>query len=187
MPMHYRCATSGQLHDGLPDIGSAYPFIYLEIPENERQRRAQLTDDTCVIDDHDFLIRGVLEIPIHDRAERFGIGVWVSQKRENFLAYVNDPDSTEIGPFFGWLCTRIEYYSAETLALKAMAHFPGHGLRPFIELAPTDHPLAVDQREGITLDKAWEIAHWYAPSPISQPKKPWWKVWRWGSNASPTT
>src|SRR5262249_46724088 len=99
--------------------------------------------------------------PIRDHSERFGFGAWVSQKRENFLAYESEPESTEIGPFFGWLCTRIAYYPVETLALKVMANFRGHGLRPFIELEPTDHPLAVDQRDGITLEKAWEIAHWY--------------------------
>jgi hypothetical protein len=161
MPMQYLCATCGQIHDRLPDIGSDYPSIYLQIPEGERKRRAQLTTDTCVIDDTDFLIRGVIEVPIRDHAERFGFGVWVSQKRESFLTYQNEPDSTAIGPFFGWLCTRIAYYPVETLTLKAMAHFRGHGLRPLIELEPTDHPLAIDQREGITLDTAWKIAHWY--------------------------
>ena len=40
-------------------------------------------------------------------------------------------------------------------------HFRGDGLRPAIELEPTDHPLAVDQRDGISLDRAWEIVHRY--------------------------
>ena len=34
-------------------------------------------------------------------------------------------------------------------------------LRPAIRVEPTDHPLAVDQRNGITLDKAWDIVHRY--------------------------
>jgi hypothetical protein len=42
-----------------------------------------------------------------------------------------------------------------------MAHFRSGGLRPQIELEPTDHPFAIDQRNGITLEKAWEIAHFY--------------------------
>ncbi|WP_308294565.1 hypothetical protein [Streptomyces sp. RKAG290] len=32
------------------------------------------------------------------------------------------------------------------------------GRRPLIELEPTDHPLAVEQRNGITLDRVREIA-----------------------------
>jgi hypothetical protein len=69
--------------------------------------------------------------------------------------------AAEIGPFFGWLCTRIGYYPEETLLLTSRAHFRGGNLRPTIEREPTDHPLAVDRREGITLAKAWEIVHDY--------------------------
>ena len=63
--------------------------------------------------------------------------------------------------FFGWLCTSISYYQDETLSLKTMAHFRGAGLRPRIDLEPSDHPLAVHQQEGITLAKAWEIVHFF--------------------------
>lgn len=87
--------------------------------------------------------------------------MWVSQKRENFYNYLDNFDSANIGPFFGWLCNRISYYKQDTLLMKTMAHFRGDGLRPFIELEETDHPLAIDQRDGITLAKAWEIVHFY--------------------------
>jgi hypothetical protein len=71
------------------------------------------------------------------------------------------PGSADIGPFFGWLCTRIAFYQQDTLLLKTFAHFRGGGLRPFIELEPTDHPLAVDQKNGIPLEKAWQIVHFF--------------------------
>ncbi|TCI65203.1 hypothetical protein EVJ21_00995 [Exiguobacterium sp. SH0S2] len=31
-------------------------------------------------------------------------------------------------------------------------------MRPFIELEPTDHPLAAEQREGITRERIEELA-----------------------------
>lgn len=161
MPEPYRCATCGQMHDDLPDIGSAEPWHYLTVPVEERKQRTHLTTDTCIVDNEDYFIRGVIEIPVHDYSEKFGFGVWVSQKKENFEAYQRDPDTSAIGPFFGWLCTRINFYPVDTIALKARVHFRDRGLRPNIELEPTDHPLAIDQREGITLDRAWEIVHWY--------------------------
>ena len=161
MPKRYRCDTCGQLHDDLPDIGSAEPWHYLTVPEEERELRTQLTADTCIIVHEDYFIRGVIEIPVHDYPEKFGFGVWVSQKKENFEAYRREPDSSAIGPFFGWLCTRISFYPVDTLALKTKVYFRDRGLRPYIELEPTHHPLAVDQREGITLDRAWEIVHCY--------------------------
>ena len=138
-----------------------YPDQYWDVPEEERGRRVVITSDTCIIDDEDFFIRGVIEIPVHDYPETFGFGVWVSQKRENFDTYMENFDSSEIGPFFGWLCNSIGYYEEETLLLKTMAHFRGEGLRPSIEVEPTEHPLAVDQHEGISLEKAWAIVHFY--------------------------
>jgi hypothetical protein len=131
------------------------------VPESERAERVDLTSDTCIIDDENFFIRGVIEIPIRGSSESFGFNVWVSQKRENFITYVRNFESSEIGPFFGWLSNSLSCYSPSTLSLKTMAHFRGGGLRPAIELEPTDHPLAVDQREGITLERAWELVHRY--------------------------
>src|SRR5712692_4831685 len=159
--MPYRCTVCGELHDDLPDIGANKPDQWWDVAEEERDRRIKITSGTCIIDDEDYFIRGVIEIPVHDHPERFGFGVWVSQKRENFFTYLESPDSAQIGPFFGWLCTRIAYYPEDTRLLKTRAHFRGDGLRPMIELQPTDHALAVDQRDGITLAKTWEIVHYY--------------------------
>jgi hypothetical protein len=42
--------------------------------------------------------------------------------------------------------------------LKTNIHTNPVGVRPFVELEPTDHPLAVEQRNGITLARVQEIA-----------------------------
>jgi hypothetical protein len=39
-----------------------------------------------------------------------------------------------------------------------MVHTQPIGSRPLIELEPTDHPLAIEQRQGITLARVQEIA-----------------------------
>ena len=159
--MSFRCTTCGEEHDELPDIGAAKPDQLLGVPEDEYGDHIRLTGDTCVSGD-DYFIRGVLYVPVHNQEEPFGFGVWVSQKKENFETYLANFDTPEIGPFFGWLCTNIGYYPARSLGLKTMAYFRGNGQRPTIELHPSDHhQLAIDQREGITLAKAWEIVHSY--------------------------
>jgi hypothetical protein len=149
------------IHDGLPDIGFDRPIQYWDIPEDERNTRIFLTDDYCIIDDEHFFIRGVIEIPVAGYPQTFGIGVWVSQKKENFQTYINDLDANNIGPFFGWLSTKITFYREDTLYLKTRAHFRSGGLRPFIEVEATDHPLSVDQRNGISIDRAFMIIHYY--------------------------
>ncbi len=45
-----------------------------------------------------------------------------------------------------------------TLNLKTHVHSRPVGERPYVELEPTDHPLAVEQRTGITVDRVREIA-----------------------------
>lgn len=135
------------------------PIYAYQVPEAERPNRVRLSSDLCVIDEDAYFIRGLIEIPIRNHQESLGIGAWVSQKEENFRAYEENFDSPEIGPFFGWLSSDFVYGGARTLNLKTMVRFQRGNLRPNIELEPTDHPLAVAQRDGITLDEAWSFIH----------------------------
>ena len=163
--MGYRCSSCGESHEGLPGTMQVeMPDYALGVPEAEREERVQLTSDTCIVDNEHFFVRGVIEIPVLGYPHSFGLGVWVPQKRENFPTYMENFDSAEIGPFFGWLSNEIAFYREGTLHLKTMAHFSGRGLRPTIELEETDNPLSLDQHLGITLDKAWEIVHFHMDS-----------------------
>ncbi len=162
--MTFRCATCSEEHDGLPDLGLEAPDPYLEVPEEERAARTVLTADRCTVrgdDGEHFFIRGVIVIPVLGEAEPFGIGAWVSQSPANFERYARD---AEMEPTFGWLVSRLPHYEETTFLLKTRVHFRAGGLRPTIELEPTDHPLAIEQRTGITLARAWDIVHRYMPS-----------------------
>jgi hypothetical protein len=61
-------------------------------------------------------------------------------------------------PYFGWLSTPVPGYP-DTVNLKTRAH-SSLGNRPFIELESTNHPLAVEQRDGITMQRVFEIAEY---------------------------
>ncbi|MFD4373901.1 DUF2199 domain-containing protein, partial [Streptomyces sp. NPDC058527] len=61
-------------------------------------------------------------------------------------------------PYFGWLTTDLPIYAPTTLNLKTHVHTRPVGERPYVELEATDHPLAVEQRTGITPDRVREIA-----------------------------
>lgn len=140
-------------------MGFRWPDPYFGVPDSERDTRIKATIDTCVVDEVDSFIRGVIMIPIKGRNDSFGLGVWVSQKRDNFETYLDNLDTPGIGPFFGWLCNRVSFYQPDTWALATRAHFQGNGLRPLIEPKPSDHPLYKDFSEGISLDRAWSIVH----------------------------
>jgi hypothetical protein len=157
--MSYVCSYCGQTHEDLPDLAFDRPVYAQNVPEEERTDRVQFDDDLCVVDGTYYFIRGVIAIPILDQSATFGIGAWVSQKPENFHSYVEQFDSAEIGPFFGRLSNEFMFGGEPTLNLKTMVHFQGKGLRPKIELEPTDHPLAMAQQNGLSLDEAWAFLH----------------------------
>ncbi|HXN55442.1 MAG TPA: DUF2199 domain-containing protein [Myxococcales bacterium] len=66
------------------------------------------------------------------------------------------------GPYFGWFMNYLPGYPS-TLWLKTRAHLRPAPLRPVLELEPTDHPLALEQRNGISIDRFREIALTHVP------------------------
>jgi hypothetical protein len=122
---------------------------------------SMLSSDQCVIKGRHFFIRGLIEIPVIGSQDVFSWGVWVSLSRDNFaraLEVWNTEGREAEKPYFGWLSTELALYSPGTTNLKTNAHTRPVGKRPFIELEPTNHPLAVEQRTGITQDRVREIA-----------------------------
>jgi hypothetical protein len=61
-----------------------------------------------------------------------------------------------LGRIFGWLCSLIPEYP-DTMHLKTHVHQRAVGTRPTVELEATNHPLAIDQREGIEPERLQEI------------------------------
>ena len=157
----WRCGICGDWHDAPPmGYGAAEPEIAGEIPEDAKPERVVNDGETCVVDDRAFFIKGSIEIPVQGAADPFVWTVWVSLSEENFvraldlwqnLARVEEP------PYFGWLATRLPVYP-ETMSLKTHVHTREIGKRPRVEIEPTEHPLSVEQRDGITRARVREIA-----------------------------
>jgi hypothetical protein len=157
----WRCRCCGEVHDELPmHYGASAPALWFGIPEAEREARALLSPDTCLIDgEHGFVI-GNLEIPVLDGDHLFSWGVWVSLSLPNFkraFELWEQVGRESEPPYFGWMSTSLPGYP-ETLNLKSHVHTRAVGRRPLVELEPTDHPLAVEQRHGITVARVQEIA-----------------------------
>jgi hypothetical protein len=147
------------MHDTVPTLVADRPAQYWDVPLDKREEDVFLTSDSCVIADKFFFIRGCLEVPIIGTSEIFSWGVWVSLKEENFFTWQENykvAQRSHIGPFFGWLSTCVPGYP-ETVNLKTMAHLRDNGIRPYIELEKTEHPLALEQCDGITSDRVQEI------------------------------
>jgi hypothetical protein len=157
----FTCHTCGKYHAELPlHYGAPAPASWFAVPEAERAQRCTLTADQCVIDGRYFFVLGNLELPIRGAQESFSYGVWVSLSAPNFQRTCElweQPGRESEPPYFGWLNTSLPGYP-ETVHLKTLVHTRPVGVRPLIELEPTAHPLAVEQREGITLERVRQIA-----------------------------
>lgn len=156
----YTCSCCGEYHAELP---MGYSATAPDVWDASFEGRADslLSSDQCVIKAQHYFIKGLIEIPVIGSDEVFSWGVWVSLSRDNFSRAAdmwNTPGREDEKPYFGWLTTELPIYSPGTTNLKTNAHTRPVGQRPFIELEPTDHPLAVEQRTGISLDRVREIA-----------------------------
>lgn len=159
----FKCTCCNEWHEGMPTYAADAPLFLYGIPEEERKHRCVLQSDTCVVDDRLYFVRGCIEIPVDGANEPFVWGVWVSlsaQSFEDFVACLDTRKRAHIGPFFGWLSAELPLYPS-TENLKTPVHLRDDGIRPHIELEPTDHPLAVEQRNGITVDRVAEIYAYY--------------------------
>jgi hypothetical protein len=158
----FECATCGRRHVGMPSFGWDWPAQYLLVPEAERASRVELGDDHCVIDGRWFFARGCLEVPVVGHREPLSWGAWVSLSRESFERYADlhdDPRREPGARFVGWLCSAIPGYpDPGDEPLRVALHVRPWPTLPYLELEPTDYPLAVEQREGITPERVRAIA-----------------------------
>ena len=157
----WKCNQCGEVHDS---IANSFAFDEPIYWGNRRRwpapRGCSIDKDYCVIDNDGHFIRAVLEIPILDSDQVFTFGVWstlseVNFKREQKLA--SKPERVNEPSYFGWFSNRIWQYP-DTLNLKCNVISRAPGLRPSIQLEPTDHPLAVEQRKGISKERFIELS-----------------------------
>ena len=159
-PDGFTCAVCGEYHKGLPlDVAFGAPLYWDQIPEAERTARGELTPDFCAIDDRDFFVRGLIEIPIVDSDQFFVWGIWTSLSRKNYSRLIDlwrDPKIVDEPPYFGWLANKLPGYP-DTLNLKTTVQSRNVKWRPYVTLEPIDHPLALEQRNGISFARVQEI------------------------------
>jgi hypothetical protein len=154
------CTRCSQRHDGMPLAYTAAAPAYWR-PEFEGEPGSVLGDEQCIINDEHFFVRGRIILPVLDAEEDFEWGVWVSLSEPNYerMSEIwHEPSRVNEPPYFGWLSTELLVYEPSTLNLKTNLHTMEVGLRPVVELEPTDHPLSIEQHTGITLARVQAIS-----------------------------
>ena len=161
----WQCSSCGQPHLGVMGLSIDKPDAWPFGPEVERFKlhddiESFLSDDLCVVNGEGYFVRCMLYLPINKADDhKFGFGVWSSLSKQNFQVYRDSFGQANVdglGPWFGWFSNSLKSYP-ETLGLKCSVTPNASGIRPTISLEPTDHPLSVDQRSGISVDRLFEI------------------------------
>jgi hypothetical protein len=160
----WTCASCGESHTGLLDLGCDRPDVWTgsdkALPNSAWDATHCLTEDFCILEGEHYFVRCILHLPlVGDPGEHFGFGVWSSLSRTNFETYrrtFNGGEQSKLGPWFGWFSNRLKGYP-DTLNLKCRVHPQDGRQRPYIELEPTEHPLARESVDGISFERLFEI------------------------------
>jgi hypothetical protein len=161
----WTCPCCGLKHGGLFDLVYAKPDSWpggpAPRPNSEVLTSSNiLTEDFCVLNGEHFFVRCLLRLPLVAKSDiSFGFGIWSSLSSANFDLYLETFDGGEqgdLGPWFGWFSNRLNGYP-DTMGLKCHVHPQADRQRPLILLEPTQHPLAVEQRAGVTFDRILEL------------------------------
>jgi hypothetical protein len=160
MDWAWTCRCCGKQFNTMPlDYACPVPGPWSDASDAERAA-GRIDSDLCRLGEHRF-IRGCLEIPIIGTEENLVFGVWTSLSQASFQRVVETwTDAAGEGlSYFGWFCNELPAaLYPPTHGLKCRVHLRGVTARPRIELEPTDHPLAVEQRLGIDVARVEAIA-----------------------------
>ncbi len=136
------------------------PDAWRALPEDERSDRGTIWTDTCVIDQSQFFIRGRILLPVIGQTAPFIWGLWARISQESFVRFGQFWDVEKRDhepPFPAGIANHVPVYPA-TLDLKCSVRMQNARRRPSFVLESPDHPLANEQRNGITLDRVKELA-----------------------------
>jgi hypothetical protein len=163
--MGYTCTTCGRFHEEeLRDVRAALPEAIFALSEDERTVRAVLSPggDFATLDGEQHFVRALLELPIPSEEDAFGWGVWIRLGEEEIRdVAARWADSESAGrSYSGLLASELAVYGSTVglpglLTLRAVDRLPG------FELEPCGHVLALEQRAGISLERARELAEPY--------------------------
>lgn len=154
--IRFRCAGSGRIETGLPEVCYEQPEICAALDAGEARRRVLKVNDFAILDGNRYFIRVALLTPVIGYHECFRWAVWIEVDWLAFKAYFEayeDDDNSALPAFQGRLASRLDGFS-RTLGLAGIAYPRAQGERPHFVLKSKTHALARAQRQGITPQQA---------------------------------
>ena len=155
--LRYRCPDCRDIHDGLPDLCFALPDAIFDLTAEERETRALVSSDLCILDDAQYFIRCVLEVSITEHTDLFAYGLWAEVCARDFnrySVYYNTDAPPHLTAFEGKLANRLPHTPETTGLVCDITLSNEEGMRPAISIADEAHILHSEQQDGIGLERA---------------------------------
>ncbi len=184
--MKIRCATCDELHD-LSDIHIGYerPDAWFAVRPDERETRWEMDSDLAALDGERFFIRGLVAIPVRGEAHPYEWGVWAAVGEADYRRYdaaYDDPERHRLPAFPGRLATQLPGYP-QTLGVPVTVRLGEGTSRPSFTVDDAAHPLALEQRDGIYVERLLEMVspalHGAGPEPRGAPRFATLEADRW--------
>jgi hypothetical protein len=162
----YTCSTCGRYHDEeIRDVRAGLPEEIHRLPEEERERRVVISPsgDFATLGDSDrHFVRALIEVPIRGEDDVFGWGVWVRLEPDDVARVAESwTDEDAVGTEYpGWLATELPAYGV-TEGLDGTLRLRAVDVLPAFEVGDAGHRLGIEQRDGIDVERARELAEPY--------------------------
>jgi hypothetical protein len=158
----FRCSICGASYDEMPTAFLApCPALVAEMSESEIAERVDQVSDQCVVDGELFFVLGNVDVPIIGTDQALRWSVWGSLAQKNFdraSDLWHTAGREQEPPYFSWLNNQVPGYP-NTVNIKCLMHTNPVGVKPRIEVIDDGHPLAEDQRVGVSLERAHGLIH----------------------------
>jgi hypothetical protein len=159
--IRYRGPLSAETHEGFPALVYAMPDVVFALTAAEREARAVVSSDLCILDDSRFFIRCGLSVPVLGCTDGLGYGPWVEVRVRDFTRYAvhfNGSGHPAWSAAEGRLANAFPAHAQTTAGLSCMIRLPADPTqRPAVEILDHDHPIAHEQIDGMSLPRAMEI------------------------------
>lgn len=168
----YQCEICGKRHNLYNFQEYPEPDYLHNLSKEERENRVEETGDMLLIDKSFLLVKGIIFIEIKDISDWFSFEVWVRIEVKYFLERLEeDKDGVSDKPFYGTLENDIFFYG-NAKGAKVDVIFPAEGKQIRIEVLEKNHPMTIDQKNGISKEKliSW-MQKMHHPKPIKKNSK----------------
>ncbi len=155
--MRYRCPSCSKIHDGFPALGYNQPDAIFELTKKEREERAVVSSDLCILDDTRYFLRAVLRLDVAGYDDTFEYGPWIEVSAETFARYAV---WYNLGVSPGWqeaegvIANAMPHPGGSTLGLPCTFRLPlDNDDRPLVTVTDRSHDLFADQKDGMAFER----------------------------------